>query len=278
VRLTKLGFTFKMVNEVFKPTKRKTILILFIAALVISAISYISCVNAQNQATVNVLESVGGSTEPAPGTYNYNDGTQVTLTATPDANLVFSAWLITTDTSNDSVTDNPYMLPVTGGVTYEISAVFAQSTSPTFPNPPPTSLPPSAFGSVTILSALGGRTTRATGTYYFTSIYRLELTAVADSGWKFSHWVISGDTDTTHGGYPFTLTPTDNPYTFDCGLGYTYAYQPVFTPEGSNPPTNPPPASTGLGISTELLIAIVAIIIAVIIAIASIIYVQRSKK
>jgi hypothetical protein len=253
--------------------------LVLIACVIAAVYPYVASVTAQNPATVNVLESVGGSTDPSPGTHSYNDGTQVTLTATPDTDLVFVSWLISTDASNDSVTENPYTLSVTGGVTYSVSAVFALPTQPVFPNPPETSLSPSAYGTVTILPALGGSTTHATGTYYFTSVYKLKLTAVADSGWKFSYWVISGDTDTTHGGYPFTLTPTDNPYTFDCGLGYTYSYQPVFTPESTTPPTNPPTTSTTtLGISTELLIAIIAIIIAIVAVIASVVYVKQSKK
>lgn len=260
----------------FDRTKNKTILILALISIVVATIApSIISVIAQNQATVNVLESVGGSTDPSPGTYNYNDGAKVTLTATPDTNLEFVTWLISTDTSNDTIGDNSYTLTVQGGVTYTISAVFAQPIAPVFPTPPQTPLSPSAYGTITILPGLGGSTTRATGTYYFTSVYKLKLTAVADSGWKFSYWQIRGDTNTTHGGYPFTLTPTDNPYTFDCGLGYNYAFQPVFTPVEN---TTPPPTSTATGISMELLIAIIAIIIAIIAVIASVVYVQRNKK
>ena len=269
-----------MVKKMFNRIKGKTILALFLAAFVISAVfSCVSTVKAQNQATVNVLESVGGSIDPPPGTHNYNDGTQVTLTATPDTDLEFVTWLISTDASNNSVTENPYILSITGGVTYSVSAVFAQPIQPVFPTPPQTPVPLSSYGTVTILPASGGSTTRAPGTYYYTMVYKLEITAIAARGWKFSYWVISGDTDTTHGGYPFTLTPTDNPYTFDCGLGYKYSYQPVFTPESTTPPTEQPTTpTTTLGISTELLIAIIAIIIAIVAVIASIVYVQRSKR
>jgi hypothetical protein len=255
--------------------------LVLIASVFATLYPYVAFVNAQNQATVNVLESIGGSTDPLPGTYNYNDGTQVTLTATPDQDLVFVTWLISTDASNDTAVDNPYLLNVTGGVTYSVSAVFAQLTPPTFPNPPiPTPADPSIYGFVTILQASGGRTQPAEGTYYFTSVYKLKLTAIVQSGWKFSYWVISGDTNTEHGGYPFTLTPTDNPYTFDCGLGYSDTYQPVFTPVGATPPITPPttPPTTPLGISTELIIAIIAIIIAIVAVIASVVYVSRSKK
>jgi len=260
---------------------RQIIVSILLVSALATVLQQVAIVKAQNQATVIVLESVAGSTNPPPGTYNYNAGTGVTLTATPDTDFDFVTWLISTDASNDSTADNPYTLTVTGGVTYTISAVFGLlPTTPTFPNPP-TTVDPSKYGFVSILSASGGhsqivgRTQFAEGTYYFTEVWRLKVKAFADSGWQFSHWIISGDTNTTHGGYPFTLVPTDNPYTFDCGLGYTYAFQPVFYPTSTTPPTT----STGTGgISTELLIAIIAIIIAIVAVIASVAYVQRSKK
>jgi hypothetical protein len=252
-------------------------MLVLLALFLATAYPYVASVKAQNQATVNVLESIGGSTDPLPGTYSYNGGTQVTLTATPDENLVFVSWLISTDASNDTATDNPYTLTVTEGVTYTVATVFAQLTpTPTFPNPqPPT---PTTYGAVSILQAVGGRTQPAEGTYFFSSVFNLKLTAIASSGWKFSHWVISGDTNTTHGGYPFTLTPTDNPYTFNCGLGYTYSYQPVFVPVTS---TNPPPTTAGGGgMSTEtiIIIAVIAVIVvAFVSAFAGYSYSKRRK-
>jgi hypothetical protein len=92
--------------------------------------------------------------------------------------------------------------------------------------------------------------------------------------------VISGDVNTGHGGYPFTLTPENNPYTFDCGLGYQYAYQPVFVPvDSGNGGTNPPPTTGGLSSETIMIILAVALVIAVIVAaIGGYSYGRRSKK
>ena len=261
-----------MVNKLFiRPRDKTTTVLILLALFLATACPYLASVKAQNQATVNVLESIGGSTDPLPGTYSYSDGTEVTLTATPDQDLVFVTWLISTDASNDTATpqDSPYTLTVTGGVTYTVSAVFALLAQPLISPSPPTSADPATYGYVSILSASGGRTQPAEGTYYFANVWRLKLTATPQSGWKFSHWVISGDTNTGHGGYPFTLTPTDNPYTFDCGLGYRYSYQPVFVPVTSTnpPPTNPPP-TTAAGMSTETII-IIAVIVVIVVALVS---------
>ncbi|HLN44562.1 MAG TPA: hypothetical protein VK209_02530 [Candidatus Sulfotelmatobacter sp.] len=255
----------------------KPILALLILLLITQSFLILG-VTAQGQATVNVLESVGGSTDPLPGTYNYTDGQQVTLTATPSQDLVFVTWLISSDTSNETVADNPYTFTVTGGTTYTVSVVFAQlAPTPTFPNPPGPE--PATYGSISILSAVGGRTEPAAGTYYFTSVYKLKMRAIPNNGWQFSHWTISGDTNTTHGGYPFTTTPTDNPYTFDCGIGYTYSYQPVFAPAGNQTGTPGGGTSTSLfGLTTELIIIIALIVIIVILLIGFGVVLTRRRR
>ena len=66
--------------------------------------------------------------------------------------------------------------------------------------------------------------------------YHLTYKQLADSGWTFSHWVISGP-NLSHGGYPYTATPTENPYNVNHGYGNRYDYQAVFVPTGSTEPT-----------------------------------------
>ncbi len=250
--------------------------LVLIATVFASTFPYVANVRAQNQATVIISDPTNGSIDPQPGTYNYNDGSAVVLTATPDANFIFVSWVISTNTSNDTETSNPFTLTVTGGVTYTVSAVFASLFSeptPSAPNYPGTGNT-SAYGVVAILHAVGGYTTPAEGAYYFSNGYPIKITAYADNDWKFDHWVISGNTSTTHSGYPFTLTPTDNPYSTVCGVGYTYAFQPVFTPVSTAPPTT----TTG-NISTEVIIIIVVVVIIIAVVSAIIGYaVARRRK
>ncbi len=83
-----------------------------------------------------------------------------------------------------------------------------------------------------------------------------------------------------HGGYTFTETPTDNPYTVGHGYGFAYTYQAVFTPVGS---TTPPPSGgggTSGGTSTEtyIIIALVVVIILVLVAFGAYAYSRRPKK
>ena len=238
-----------------------TTLIVF-AALNASVIN----VKAQTQATVIVTPSLGGTTDPT-GTTTYNDGTSVTFTATPDATDVFQNWIISTDAGSSAVTENPITLPVVGGTTYNVQAVF----SPLLPPPGVTSLPTNMATAaiVVVLTGAGGTTVPAPGTYALADATALNLTATPASGWTFSHWVISGP-NLSHGGYPFTATPTDNPYNVNHGYGSTFSYQAVFTPTGTTEPTPTVPEFSSV-------VTIVIALVLVAIAFGTIIYRRKTK-
>jgi hypothetical protein len=92
---------------------------------------------------------------------------------------------------------------------------------------------------VVVASATGGTTIPAAGAYALANATSLNLTAMPNNGWSFSHWVISGNI-TSHGGSPLNLQPTDNPYNVNHGYGQTYTYTPVFVQSGASPsPTIP---------------------------------------
>ena len=238
-----------------------TTLIVF-AALNASVIN----VKAQTQATVIVTPSLGGTTDPT-GTTTYNDGTSVTFTATPDATDVFQNWIISTDAGSSAVTENPITLPVVGGTTYNVQAVF----SPLLPPPGVTSLPTNMATAaiVVVLTGAGGTTVPAPGTYALADATALNLTATPASGSTFSHWVISGP-NLSHGGYPFTATPTDNPYNVNHGYGSTFSYQAVFTPTGTTEPTPTVPEFSSV-------VTIVIALVLVAIAFGTIIYRRKTK-
>jgi len=247
---------------------------LFLLAIVTPMIS----VEAQGQGTVTILDSIGGKTDPAAGTYNYNDGTSVTFTATADAAFVFSNWIVATDAGSSTVTDNPLTLPIAGGTTYSIQAVFGPVQAP--PNQAlPTDLTTAAI--VVILQGAGGTTNPPPGTYALGNAKNLMLTATPDSGWQFSHWVISGQ-DMSHGTYAFTPTPIDNPYNVNHGYGNTYSYQAVFIPTGTTEPTpagqtpTPAPGVGGLSMETIIIIGLVVVIIVILVAFGA--YAMRRKK
>jgi hypothetical protein len=88
---------------------------------------------------------------------------------------------------------------------------------------------------ITVLPAVGGTSNPGAGTYTYTSPQDAVLTATADAGWQFDHWVYSGPylgghsvlgTDEGNVIYSDTIDVTHN---YDT-QGYTYNYQPVFVP------------------------------------------------
>jgi hypothetical protein len=253
-------------------------LTLLTALLMLATLSAIA--NAQATGTVIVLDTIGGTTDPVPGTTTPADGTSVTFTATADSGYVFDSWIVSTDAGSNIATTNPVTLPITGGVNYTVQANFV----------PILAIPGAIFPSnlataaiVVVLAGAGGTTTPAAGTYAMDTATSLNLTATASSGWIFSHWVISGP-NLSHGGYPFTALPTDNPYNVNHGYGATYAYQPVFTPTGVTEPTpvggataSPTPGSSG-GLTSDQGIEIGLVVVIIIILIAFGVFAMRKKK
>jgi len=257
-------------------------MILFTSALLIAAISpSIAHVKAAEQATVNVIPPLeGGTTDPSGSGNLYDDGATVNLAATPDDGYIFLFWTVSTDQYNIQLDTNPAPLIVSGGVTYNISVNFLPV------QPVPDQTMPAVITNaaiVFVVGGVGGTTSPAPGSYALANAAQTTLTATPDSGWQFSHWIISGPTDTTHGGVPFTLTPTDNPYTVGHGYGYTYYYQPVFIPTGTMEPTpnptqsTPTPAPMIAGLSTDSVIIIVLVVIIVILLIAFAFFAMRKS-
>ena len=212
---------------------RKIIALTLLTSLIVYAALGAMSVNAQSQATVNILASVGGTTDPTPGEHTYYDGTSVTFTATPDGTFVFQNWIISTDQGSSSTPEASVVIPVVGGTTYTLQAIFVQVLAFPYNVTKPVA---ATDAIIQILAAAGGTTDPIPGTYTLANATNLMLTAKPASGWQFDHWVIEGP-NLSHGGYPFTATPTDNPYNVNHGYGNMFSYQPVFTPVGSVTPT-----------------------------------------
>lgn len=249
-------------------------LILLISIVAITVLNPIVNVRAQGQATVNILDAIGGTTDPTPGTYSYDGGATVTLTANPDEGYFLLYWIIEAGTNSNLDSDNPTTITVSAATVYSVQPVFSPITIPISPYFPPENATADAI--VVVLSAAGGTTNPPPGTYALANATELKLNAVPDNGWKFSHWVISGGPLTGHGGSPFTATPTDNPYTVGHGYGYTFDYQPVFIPVGS-PPPGTTQGSGGLSTETVVIIVLAVAIVVILVAFGAYAYSRRKK-
>ncbi len=250
-----------------------------LATLIVAA-AFMMSVNAQTQATITMLDSVGGTTDPAAGTTTYNDGQVVTITATPDAGNSFLNWIISTPGATLNDPNPTTTVTVAAGTTYTIQAIF-QAVS-ILPNVPYAPFVPGKDAVIGVLASAGGTTNPSAGLYYLTDATSFNLQATAASGWQFSHWIIYGP-NLSHGGYPYTATPTDNPYKVDHGYGNRYDYQAVFTPVGSTEPTptggataTPTGGMGGLSTDTWIIVALVVVIIIILIGFG--VFAMRKKK
>jgi hypothetical protein len=231
-------------------TKFVGLVLLSSLLLLAASVMYAGNVQAQGQATVIVLPAIGGTTTPGAGTTTVNAGSTVTVAADPSGQgQTFSNWIISADGNVRTSTETTLSFTATAGSTYTIEPVFQNLNSA----PGVTNLPKNLTGAaiVILLPAAGGITIPGAGAYAFDNATAFNITAMPDNGWTFSHWVISGQTNTTHGGYPFTTEPTDNPYNINHGYGYTYYYQPVFTQTNASGSPGPSASANSPGPSVS---------------------------
>ncbi len=119
---------------------------------------------------LTVITTVGGTTSPVPGTYTYNEGTNVQVTAVPDTNYKLAYWGL-----NGSNVGSINPITVTMDNNYELTAYFALITY-----------------TLTITSTTGGTTNPAPGTYTYPSGSYAEVTAIPSANYFFDHWILDG--------------------------------------------------------------------------------------
>ncbi len=152
--------------------------------------------NANLTATVIIEASVGGTTNPAPGTYEYANGTQFSISATPNAGFTFLYWVISGNftpghnaaqasfvlsengsfvqfprpdlngTDALTLTTNPADISHGYGYTYAYQAVFIPTPAATSSPTPTQTAAPTASPSPTPTSAPSG----GLGTIYIVAI------------------------------------------------------------------------------------------------------------
>jgi hypothetical protein len=179
-------------------------------------------------ATVIVLSSVGGTTDPEPGTYTYAEGETITLIATPNEGFEFLYWIIsgtyvTTHNQPPLIVPEIYLfdpnwipdLPqldrsgidnlvltqerldiICGyGYSFTYQAVFA-----------PTELSSGETDAIVIVTdAVGGTTNPGPGTYTYAEGQTITLTATPEAGFEFRYWIISGSYLPTHNQPPLNI-------------------------------------------------------------------------
>ena len=127
-----------------------------------------------------ILTASGGTTNPMPGTYVYELGTEINITAIPESNHRFQEW--SGDASGES---NP--LKITLDSDKSVKASFIRQYM------------------LTIAAGKGGTTDPKPGTYTEDSDKEITITALPDEGYEFSKW--SGLSGTSN---PIKITMNDD--------------------------------------------------------------------
>ena len=116
--------------------------------------------------TLTITATVGGTTNPAPGTYTRIEGTVVSVTAMPDAGYYFDYWEL--DGVNNSA--NPISLAM--NKEHKLKAVFAPT--------------------LTVTATGEGSTDPAPGTYNCSLGTMVSVTALPDTGYYLDRWELDG--------------------------------------------------------------------------------------
>jgi uncharacterized repeat protein (TIGR02543 family)/uncharacterized delta-60 repeat protein len=137
-------------------------------------------IKANFQHTLTIIAGTGGTVDPPPGIYNYDVGTEVTITAMPETNYRFSGW--TGDVPFGHENDNP--LSITIDSDKSVTANFIRQYT------------------LTIAAGTGGTTDPVPGHYIYDSGTQVSIKAIPNSGYQFSGWsgAASGTTN------PITIT------------------------------------------------------------------------
>jgi hypothetical protein len=168
---------------------------------------------------LTILSSLGGTTEPAPGTYTYTNGTYASVTATPDTHYLFDYWLLD---GNPAGSANPISVLMTDDHTLQPIFVLRNYT-------------------LTITATAGGTTNPAPGTYTYNAGSLISVTAIPSSGYVFDHWELNGSN-----------VGSANPYSVN--MNNNYVLKAFFTSAPSPPSVSisPMSASIPLGNSVQL--------------------------
>lgn len=143
------------------------------------------------QYTLSIRSTTGGTTNPIPGDYVYNEATVVRVTAIPNNRYQLDHWLF--DGTSIGKAD---AVDVTMNANHTLQAVF-------------TVIPPPPEYTLSIATTTGGTTNPVPGSYKYTANTTVKVTAIPNANYNFDHWTLDGVNYTTN---PITIV-MDKDYT-----------------------------------------------------------------
>lgn len=128
---------------------------------------------------LTIGSTIYGTTQPAPGNYEFTEGEIVPVSAIPEPGYMLDH--LELDGVNVGTAPMPY--PVTMDKAHTLYAVFAE-----IPPPPPTRY------NLTISTTIGGTTAPVPDTWQFDENSSILVKAIPDDTHSFDHWELDGVT------------------------------------------------------------------------------------
>jgi len=128
---------------------------------------------AQLKCELNISSDTGGTTDPSPGSYKYDTGTQVSIRAIPNSGYLFSGWTGQVPLGHEN--DNPVTITMDS-----YRSIRANFILPCI---------------LALVAGTGGTTNPEPGSHTYDYGTLVSVTALPNSGYKFSGW--AGDASGT---------------------------------------------------------------------------------
>jgi len=120
---------------------------------------------------LEISSTIGGTTDPAPGTYTYSAGTEATVTVTPEENYHVDHWELDGENAGSQ---NP--IAITMDANHTLHAVFQEMKY-----------------TLTITTTSGGTTDPTPGEYIYSAGTQVPVSAIPDTNNLFDHWKLDGE-------------------------------------------------------------------------------------
>jgi PKD repeat protein len=173
---------------------------------------------------LTILSSPGGTTDPAPGTHTYTNGTYASVTAIPDTHYLFDHWLLD---GNPAGSANPISILMMDDHTLQPIFVLRNYT-------------------LTITATTGGSTDPTPGIYTYPAGTVVQVTAIPNTGYRFDHWIFD---DSPAGSVnPISITMNSS-HTLQAVFAETHTLV-ITVSEGGT--TNPPPGTYVYDVPTDV--------------------------
>ena len=179
-------------------------------------------VQAQNAAiTIAVNNATMGTTNPAPGTYNYANGATLTVTAIPNTGYELSDWTMTITIYGQTFSYSLGINTLTISDVVDASTMDGMTLTAVFVPEGTTPDPDSVDVNLSVATPSMGHTDPLPGHYRYAETDGFSAVAIPEPGCQFVHWTMGF---TMNGQYDYVPISTNDTITHDDYAQFLYLF------------------------------------------------------